>query len=145
MNVETIVRLPPEDSGVQHSIIRLHNCRIDRKRLDKARFFRREPLIIHNLESGVKVLRYAMGHGTTSVRKCEIALDYDAVDALGVKYKTPVEVQVRRASIFEVYRWYWRHPSLSVQLSIRLGVTGAALGLLGFTTGLIGLLPLLVG
>lgn len=44
MKIETVVPLPPEDSGLQHCIARFHNRNMDSKRKDKTRFFRREPV-----------------------------------------------------------------------------------------------------
>ncbi|MEB1021838.1 hypothetical protein VC940_16030, partial [Citrobacter freundii] len=62
MKIETVVPLPPEDSGLQHCIARFHNRNMDSKRKDKTRFFRREPVMIVNPETKAKVLRYAMGN-----------------------------------------------------------------------------------
>jgi len=79
-----------------------------------------------NPETNVKVLRYAMGNpGGLSITKVAIALDYDAVDALG-----------GRAKRWEVWQWFWNHRDQSVQLSIKMGVVGTVLGVLGFLTGL---------
>ncbi len=38
MKIETVVPLPPEDSGLQHCIARFHNRNMDSKRKDKTRF-----------------------------------------------------------------------------------------------------------
>lgn len=56
MKIETVVPLPPEDSGLQHCIVRFHNRNMDSKRKDTARFFRREPVMIVNPETKAKVL-----------------------------------------------------------------------------------------
>lgn len=81
MKIETVVQLLPEDCGLQHSIVRLHNSNIDSKRLDRERFFRREAVVICNPQNGSRVLRYAMGTpGGISITKRAVALDYDAVD-----------------------------------------------------------------
>lgn len=54
--------------------------------------------MIVNPETKAKVLRYAMGnHGNLSITKLAVALDYDAVDALGVRFKDTVNLEVRRA------------------------------------------------
>ncbi|EOW9552525.1 hypothetical protein ACY3XD_002574 [Vibrio cholerae] len=136
MKIETVVPLPPEDSGLQHCIARFHNRNMDSKRKDKTRFFRREPVMIVNPETKAKVLRYAMGNpGNLSITKLAVALDYDAVDALGVRFKDTVNLEVRRARGWEVWQWFWNHPDQSVQLSIKLGVVGAVLGVMGFLTG----------
>ncbi|WP_231571617.1 MULTISPECIES: hypothetical protein [Xenorhabdus] len=102
--MKTVVPLPPEDSGLQHCIARFHNRNMDSKRKDKTRFFRREPVMIVNPETKAKVLRYAMGNpGNLSITKLVVALDYDAVDALGVRFKDTVSLEVRRARRWEVW------------------------------------------
>ena len=135
MKVETVIRLPMEDSGLQHCIVRLNNRNMDSTRKDRNRFFRREPLVIVNKADGSKVLRYAMGNSGLKICKNAIGLDYDAVDALNVSYKQEVDLEVRRAKRWEIWHWYWQHPDQSVQLSIKLGVAGAVLGVMGFLTG----------
>ncbi len=146
MEVEIVTQLPQEDCGLQHSIVRFHNGNIDSKRKDRSRFFRREPLIIRNPENGARVLRYAMGNpGTLSIVKKGIAVDYDAVDVLGVRFNREVKLEVRRASSFEIYRWFWQHPDMGIRLSIRLGVMGGVLGVMGFLVGIMGVAPLLLG
>ncbi len=92
--------------------------------------------MIVNPETKAKVLRNAMGNpGNLSITKLAVALDYDAVDALGVRFKDTVNLEVRRARRWEVWQWFWNHPDQSVQLSIKLGVVGAVLGVMGFLTG----------
>lgn len=142
MKVETVVRLPMADSGLQNSIVRLNNRSMDSTRKDRTRFFRREPLVIVNKADGSKVLRYAMGNSGLKICKNAIGLDYDAVDALNISFKQQVDLEVRRAKCWEIWHWYWNHPDQSVQLSIKLGFAGAALGVMGFLTGVI---PLLIG
>lgn len=143
IKIEGVVTLPREDSGLQHSIVRFNNRHIDAKRVDLNRFFRRSPVIIVNLKTGTKILRYAMGNsGNISIGKNSIALDYDAVDALGIKFREPVDLEVRRAKRWEVWQWFLNYPDLSIQLSVRLGIGGAILGMLGFLTGII---PLIFG
>lgn len=143
MKIEMVVPLPAEDSGLQHSIARFHNFNMDSQRQDQTRFFRREPVVIVNPETKVKVLRYAMGNpGGISITKQAIALDYDAVEALGVSFKGAVDLEVRRAKRWEVWQWFWNHRDQSVQLSIKLGVVGTVLGVMGF---LAGIAPYLLG
>ncbi|EOV0985978.1 hypothetical protein ACW6AV_003464 [Edwardsiella piscicida] len=138
MKIEIVEPLPPQDSGLQHCIARFHNHNIDSKRKDTARFFRREMVVIVNLETKAQVLRYAMGNpGSLSITKQGVALDYDAVDALGVGFRKPVNLEVRRALFKEVFLWFWGYPDQSIQLSIRLGVLGSVLGLLGFLISII--------
>ena len=92
-------------------------------------------LVIVNKADGSKVLRYAMGNSGLKICKNAIGLDYDAVDALNVSNKQEVDLEVRRAKRWEIWHWYWQHPDQSVQLSIKLGVAGAVLGVMGFLTG----------
>ncbi|HGS5039446.1 TPA: hypothetical protein ACMDS2_003544 [Vibrio parahaemolyticus] len=143
MKIESVVRLPMEDSGLGHNIVRLNNRNVDSKRKDPNRFFRREPVVIYNPDNGTKVIRYVMGNpGTMSITKNAVGLDYDAVDALGVKFKEEVSLEMRRARWWEIYQWFWFHPDFSIRLSIRLGVVGALLGILGFFTGIT---PIILG
>ena len=138
MKINSVVQLPPEDSGLQHCIARFHNHNMDAKKQDQSRFFRREPLIFRNPETGAKVLRYAMGNpGGISITKSSVALDYDAVDALGVAFKGEVDLEVRRAKRWEVWQWFWFHSDLNVQIAIRVGTVGAVLGILGFLAAVV--------
>ncbi|WP_256659739.1 hypothetical protein [Pseudomonas sp. LS-2] len=137
MQITSVVQLPPADSGLQNSIVRLHNLNVDSKRKDRNKFFRREAVLIRNRETGASILRYVMGTpGGISIKKCEAGLDYDAVEVLGVRFKRQVNLEIKRASAFQVYRWFWKHPDLNVRISIRLGITGGVLGVLGFSVGL---------
>lgn len=100
MKILTVVRLPSEDSGLQNSIVRLHNRNIDSKRKDRNRFFRREPVMICNSANGASVLRYVMGTpGGISITKNAVALDYDAIDVLGVRFNDLVELEIGRAHV----------------------------------------------
>lgn len=136
LSVTKVIPLPDTDSGLHNSIVRLHNVWIDGKKQDH-RFYRRDALLIVNKQNGQRVLRYVMGNASLPVTKQACALDYDAIDALSIRYNMPVDLKIRRASRIEVYRWFWGHPDLGIQLSIRLGVGGAFLGILGFVTGLL--------
>lgn len=142
MQIKKIIRLPESDSGLQHNIVRVNNCLIDSKKQDRSRFFRREAVVIINNRNGSKVMRYVMGNPGLSISKEALALDYDAVDALGITYQSETDLEIRRASRLEVWQWFWRHPDQGIQLSIKLGVIGAVLGVLGFLTGIT---PLLLG
>jgi hypothetical protein len=142
MIVNEVVRLPFVDSGLHNSIVRLNNRNMDSTRSDQARFFRREALVIINKTDGSKILRYAMGSAGIGIRKNSIAIDYDGVDSLNVTFKEPVDLEIRRARRLEILQWFLRHPDQSVQLSIKLGLAGAVLGVMGFLTGVI---PLFFG
>jgi len=142
IDVVRIVELPHEDSGLQHSIIRMHNLHIDSKRKDRSRFFRREPLVVLNPGNGEKVIRYAMGNpGGLSIKKHEVSLDYDAIATLGVRFNRDVELVVRRASTLEIMSWFFNYPDLGIRWSMRLGLLGGALGVIGL---IIGLLPFML-
>lgn len=133
------VRLPTEDSGLQHSIVRLNNVHIDSKKLAKSKFYRRESVVIENTANGHKVFRYVMGNPGLSITKNDLAIDYDGIDLLGISYKEESTLIVRKASIFETINWFWSHPDVGINLSIRLGLIGAFLGVLGFAIGLVSL------
>lgn len=136
-----VVPLPPVDAGLQLGIARLHNRHIDAKRRDKTRLFRRDAVCIVNLDTNAQIIRYAMGSaGVKGVCMDSIGLDYDGVDALGIRFKNPSRLLVRRATQVEILRWFATYPDLSVRLSIQLGLLGAVLGVLGFAIGLISLL-----
>lgn len=130
--IQKIEPLAAADAGLERNFIRLNNGWIDAKRLDNARFFRREALVITNPDNGQWVLRYALGSPPQqAVKKGVVRLDYDATDALGVTFGQPVALTVRRARWHEQYRWTWNHHDLNARLSMRLGLLGFILGLLG--------------
>ncbi len=92
--LDHVVRLSEQDSGLHHSIVRFNNTLIDSNRQNPAKFFRREPVVIVNTQNNQRVIRYAMGNaGTYSIKKSAIGLDYDGVDALGIKFKETCELQ----------------------------------------------------
>jgi hypothetical protein len=74
-----------------------------------------------------------MGNGGSVVglTKNSVALDYDAICELGVQYKQPVQLVVRKATLLESLRWLMYSPDLNVRLNTRFAVLGAALGFLG--------------
>ncbi|EPJ7982423.1 hypothetical protein L4Z68_001430 [Pseudomonas aeruginosa] len=138
--VVKVVELPPADCGLQHSIIRVHNMHIDSKRSDVGRFFRRDLLMIINPANGEKTLRYAMGNpggNGLSIKKHEIAVDYDAVATLGVRFNREVELVVRRATTMEIAAWFYMYPDLGIRWSYRLGILGGLLGVVGLFMGLL--------
>lgn len=138
IDVDNVVQLPSGDTGLHNNIVRLNNLHIDSKKRDISRFFRREAVVVENTKNKEKVLRYVMGNpGGISISKSGAALDYDAIDGLGIKYREAVSLKIRRASAAEIYQWFWIYPDLGIRLSIRLGVVGAILGIMGFLTGII--------
>lgn len=132
-----VVELPAHDQGLQHSIVRVYSPRIDRSRKDPSRFRRRQPVLIINKESGTETLRFVMGAGRGGVKKDEVSLDYDAIDALGVRFNQLVSLQVRPASRLEVLRHYFGHPDMSIRVSMRLALWGIYLGAFGAACGIV--------
>ena len=133
------IRLPREDSGLQHSIIRFNNHCMDAKRTQNNRFHRREPVEVINPETNTSIIRFAMGSPGLPIKRDEIGIDYDGVDALRIRFNEPVNLIVRRAGMGKILRWFYFHPDLHVQLSTRLGVLGVLLGAVGLITSLISL------
>ena len=83
-------------------------------------------------------MRYCMGTpGGQSVKKTQLGLDYDAVDALSIRFHQPVVLEVRRARLDEVYWWFLHHPDQLVRHSIRLAVFGGVMGVVGFLTAVV--------
>jgi len=136
-NAQRVVELPLHDQGLQNSIVRVYSARIDRTRKDAGRFRRRQPVLISNPEADTETLRFVMGAGKGGVKKNEIALDYDAVDALGIRFTQPVELQVRPATWLEVMRHYLDHPDMGIRVSMRMAVWGIYLGLFGAVCGIV--------
>lgn len=134
---EIIKKLSSDDSGPAHGIVRFYNGHIDAAKLDKQKFFRRQAVTIRNMNNKEFVIRYAMGSAGMKLDRKSLAIDYDGVDALGLTYGKPCDIQVRQATSLEIYRWYWTHSELPIQLSVRLGVAGCILGVAGFVLGMI--------
>lgn len=131
-----VVELPQQDQGLQHAIVRLYSARLDRTRKNPERFSRRQPVLIINKETGADTLRFVMGAGKGGVKKDEVSLDYDAIDALGVRFSQQVSLEVRPASRLEVFRHYIDHPDMSIQVSMRLALWGILLGVFGAVCGI---------
>lgn len=130
---ERIVQLTPEDSGLSNNIVRLNNIWIDSKKMNRSVYFRRDPVVIKNTENGQTIVRYVMGSpGGFSVKKSELAIDYDGMDTLGVQRGQECHLLVKRANIVERLVWLLKHPDLNVNLSIRLALLSVVLGLLSF-------------
>jgi hypothetical protein len=136
IEVNRVIPLPDEDSGMDHSIVRVNNRNIDSEKMDTSRFFRRQPLIIKNKANNRRILRYVMGHKHLSIKLNEIAIDYDGIDALGISYKTQVDLVCRKARYHEVIIWFWNHPDLGLSLATRLGVLGLGLGVISLVLAL---------
>lgn len=132
----SVAALEERDAGQE--LARLHNVRIDRTRQDASRLYRREAITIKNPETGEWVLRIALGAGRLieGLTHDGIALDYDAMEALGVRRGASCALEVSRAREIDVLRWYWHHADPGLRLSIRLGGMGVLLGTLGMFLGM---------
>ncbi len=122
----TVIPLPHADSGLQHSIIRFNNSLIG-----EGKIIRRTAMFVSNPENGCWTIRYSMGNPGTikGLTKTAIALDYDAICELGVRFDQPVELEVKKASLFQSLRWLMCSPDLNIRLNTRFAVLGAILGL----------------
>lgn len=125
---EDVLHLPPEDAG--RNILRINNALIGRKG-EKGKFYRRQPVILDNPNTGLKTLRFVMGsrsdHPVTG--KATIMLDYDTKVEIG--YERTHLVNVLPATEWDMIHYYWSHPDPGYRVATRLGVIGAALGALG--------------
>jgi hypothetical protein len=129
-----VIPLSKEDSGLEHSIVRLENSNMKR-------YGRRTAVLIRS-DKAKSVIRYTMGNNGTlkGLTKNVLALDYDAIVDLDVQYEQPESLTIRKATMLECMVWLNRSPDLNVKISFRLGLLGAALGFVGFAIGIIGLL-----
>lgn len=140
-----IVELPKEDRGLDRSIVRINTSRMDQSRQDKNAFFRRQPLKLHNSLTGQFIIRMPMGGGgLKGLSKDSIALDYDAVDALGIRGnfingQIEAELVVSRANAVSLIQYYWDHPETGYRVSMRLSMIGLVLGLIAFIPMLFGI------
>lgn len=141
-----VVELAKEDRGIGHSIVRLNTARIDQSRQDKSCFFRREAVRIYNPANKQFIIRMPMGGGGLKglTREC-LALDYEAIDALGIKGSLKdgplnTELIVSRAGFISIYRYYWNFPDIGYQVALRLGIVSFFIGLLGAIFGVVGML-----
>lgn len=138
------VDLPVADQGLSNSIVRLYSGRLDRTKKDPFKFHRREPLVITNRINGLSTIRFVMGSPRGGIKKDEIAIDYDAVDALGIYFGEEVELDVRPATALQTYGHYINHPDLSVQISLRLALWGVALGVFGSICAVISIMMVFI-
>ncbi|ELA9367545.1 hypothetical protein QUN99_003435 [Vibrio parahaemolyticus] len=121
-----VIDLPSEDCGLSLAIIRLANVHIGQGKIP-----RRTPLRVINMDNRKKwTIRYAMGNGGSvkGLTKSTIAVDYDAIQELGVSFKQPVRIRVQKATLIECLTWLATSPDLNVRLNTRLGILGATLG-----------------
>ncbi|MCP4121722.1 MAG: hypothetical protein GY751_08200 [Bacteroidetes bacterium] len=139
-DVKVVVELPEADRGLSKGFMRLENSRIDSSGLAPDKFTRREPVVVKNRVTGDWIVRMALGNrGLAGLKRSAIALDYDAMDqlGLGMSFGEPVELHARPASTLDVYRYYWDHPDIGYQVAYRISALGFAVGVLGFVAGLV--------
>lgn len=137
---ERVIELPEKDQGLQHSIVRIYSHRIDRHKRDPSRFARRQAVLIENTENGNSTLRFVMGAGQLGVKRQELSIDYDACDALGIRFRQPVSLNVRPATTREVLKHYFDHPEMGIRVSMRLAIVGIFLGMVGTFLGVLSIL-----
>lgn len=124
-----------DDPAYALGLVRLANCQIDSKKINREKFFRREPVTI--IVGDKKVIRFAVGAKSLPLKKYHVALDYDAIDSLNIKYGDQSDsVQIRRSTRREVWGWFYNHPDLGVRISIRIGVLGSVTGVTGILMSL---------
>ncbi|BBM67885.1 hypothetical protein VA249_45310 (plasmid) [Vibrio alfacsensis] len=134
MKINNVVPLPHSDSGMQHSIVRLNNSAIG-----KTKISRRTAMFILNKQNGLSTIRYAMGNSGNikGLTKNSIALDYDAINELGIAFNRPEELTVTPATLCQSMRWLMTSSDLNVRLNTRFALLGAILGLVSLIITLI--------
>ena len=61
--IDTVLRLPQEDSGLTHSIVRFDNSRVGAFNHSNGKFVRRKAVKITNTANNEWIIRYVMGNG----------------------------------------------------------------------------------
>lgn len=132
-SITTVVPLPTSDAGMQRSIVRFNNSRIGKNKIS-----RRTAMFIQNKANGQWTIRYAMGNAgnVKGLTKEAIALDYDAVNELGITFSTPVQLEVKKSDLVRSMLWLATSPNLNVRLSFRFAILGAVLGLISLAISL---------
>ncbi|WP_428774896.1 hypothetical protein [Vibrio sp.] len=119
------IALPDRDCGTSLLIVRLNNRMIGKT---GTKYRRRTPVIISNQDNNHWVLRYCMGGSSLKgLTKSSLAIDYDGVDELGIRFKQPASLIMRRANVFDMAKWYWAHPDRAVRAEWRFVLIGFAL------------------
>lgn len=125
MKISKVVPLPIADSGIQHGIVRFNNAFIGKQKIP-----RRTPVVIRNRKTNEWTIRYALGNSGNiqGLTKNVIALDYDAMNELGISSRQPCELEIKPASLIQSMHWLMTSPDLNVRLNTRFAVLGAMLG-----------------
>ena len=144
MIVKKIVKPARDSADFASGIVRLHNSWIDASKRNRDKFHRREAVLITNPDNGQSIVRMAMGsNATPGLSRNAAALDYDAVDALGVGYNvyegTPLHLLVKRATPLDVFRHFWNHPDIGYRTAHQIAVVSLAMGLIGLGLGMVAL------
>lgn len=113
--------LPPEDGGL--GVIRLYKDYIDGKKVDKAKFFRKDLVVIRNKDNGRKAVRLVVGAGSKcpGITREALGLDYDARDELQIGRDGVANLEVSAATFADKAMWLWNHPDRAERLMLRLG------------------------
>lgn len=119
VHVTHSVPLPPEEGGL--GVIRLYKGHIDGKKQDKARFFRKDLVVIRNKANGRKAVRLVVGAGSCPVPRDGVGLDYDARDELQIPRDGVADLEIRSASLWDKAVWLWNHPDRAERLMLRFG------------------------
>ena len=142
-NFSKVVRLDKRDEpGFASSIIRLHNRHLDAKKRDPQRFWRREAVVVKNLDNGQSIVRMVLGSsGVRNLTLNAIAIDYDGMDALGLSQTAyqddQLQIEVRKANDLDVIRYYWNHPDIGYRTAHRIAAISFAMGTIGLLLGFV--------
>ena len=125
----SVKELSKEDLGPTRNIARVYSCHIDTKKQDRAKFFRRELVVLENLLTGQKVVRVIMGANMAiqNISKDQIAIEYDAILRLGLSLKSDTTITLRRANFLEKIAYYTRDNFVAEPFQFTLGCIGLVL------------------
>jgi len=133
-NAKRVFLLPNVDIGITRNSVRIHSSLVDASKKRDDLFHRHTAVQISN-NTGQSIIRQVIGGGGISgFTKNSIALDYDGRDALlikGIDEQVECDLTVTKAGTYQVYRYYFSHPEVAVQIAVKMGVLGVLLGLAG--------------
>lgn len=135
-DVGLIGQLDDRDAGIEKAFVRVNNRRIDAKGIDPARLRRRQAVTLLNRDNRLKTVVFALG--SPSLPFDGIAIDWDSRQAIGLGYSDRSgNIELRPSRAHEVMRHYLFHHDAGLRLSVRLGLLGAALGVLSLVDTLV--------